>query len=1005
MANNYNDKDPNYIQNDFDDRFNHKNLEDAEKKSATGNESTNNSNANQTKEAEENPDSKWQNNVLGNNKSSKVKGKFSFLKKKGPVAFIVSSLIVGSLGIATFFSPGILIVHLKEVMAHKFNAQLASMDVRTGKMLTTKTTKGACSSGIKILCKFSSMSDRQIANFEKAGIIVNSDETNIIGQKKPTSFEYEGKKITAENFYKEVSTNPNFSSAVSKGYNPMFAGFADKIWTKVSLKLNISKKAKTFRGDTFDEKLSNLSEDIKNTTGVKKMSHVSADDPDPDNPGNTYGEEGAKKANANIDKFNELLELSGGDGSTASKIINGANTVANVVSVTGAVDDVCTVYRIYKAVGFAAKTVRTMQLASYAFLFMNVADQIKAGNANEADVSFLGTILTNESLDDEENPKSATDSYGYKYTAYGDIGNSQTGSMAFMAAGGLTGSMAGLLEHLAKNQTVMTTCKVVGNPLVMFGSILAGAGIAIASGGTSLTANLSKEAIKASLKATVKAAVKSPDFWKDVGIVFAGIYLPNLLKDIVAGNLVDETTVGANAGDAITSGASGVMATTAKYGGNAPLLPDQAVDYAKLTEKIASRYDQEEKIALSPFDVYSTNTFFGKIVGTLLPYTSKMSSLTGFFSSISSITSNSLAYAMYPNANAYSEPTEEEFMLCQDEEYRDLNLATDPFCNVRYGITTDVLEGSDPVEVAEYMLGVKIPTGKSSEKIEKFITDEGEPTEIYKGFIDNCIDRETPLIKSKYTKEDPNGREDDGASECIFNESYETEDFDEKWCDADEEKPDPSPSLGYLYLYDWDEGTGEDCGTIENPGKYMITHYIYMGNAYLYLYYIDKRIEDGMEETDAISSSSKSISGKLSSPVSGFDWSKTGLSEGESSDHGGQDHGTWLGGDAYDIPCSTGETAYASHSGKVTVDNSYDGTDNWWKVNIRIENDDYMTLYAHINPSVSTGDNIEVGQPIGTCIDLTNVGDRGYISKPHVHFEMKFDNKSIVAGDMPPYFM
>ncbi len=314
-------------------------------------------------------------------------------KRKGPLTAIILTIVGGGIGICGLLSPGLLLVQIKEVMVDKFNTQLTSLEIRTIKKLANKTTSGSCST-VKILCKYQTMSDKQVANFKNAGIEVVSDgETNILGRTKPKSFVFEGNTVEAKNFTSKMYSDVKFRSAVKLAYNPKFAGFADNIWKKAAGILKISKRAPTIEGDTYDEKLKSVESDIKETTGLKKSANVNEGDIKDPNTGAKYTKAEADAANIKINKFNELIDLAGGDGSTASKILNGVTEVENLVKLTGPLDDGCTLYRTSLAIGYAAKTVRVIQLASFAMLFLNVADQIKAGVATPDDVSFLGTIL------------------------------------------------------------------------------------------------------------------------------------------------------------------------------------------------------------------------------------------------------------------------------------------------------------------------------------------------------------------------------------------------------------------------------------------------------------------------------------------------------------------------------------------------------------------------------------------------------------------------------------
>ena len=707
-----------------------------------------NLNTDNLKEAEENTtqakQSDWVNNVAGKERGSKSKSKgtLKFLKKKGPLTAIISIVVGGGFGLSMFFSPGLLLVQIKEMMVNKFNTQLTSMDVRTTKILSKKmgTTSGLCGSIVTIKCKYSTMSEKQLNNFKKAGIeVIADEEKSLFGRTKPKSYIFEGKTINAASFSAEMSTNSSFRSALKVAYNPKFGGFTDSFWKKAASSLRIKKAAPVFEGDDYESKLTQLEESMKEATSIKKSPKLGPDAIDPET-NLIYTESGLTDANERIDRFNELVEQAGtGTGSgVSSKILNGVTEIENMIKLTGPIEHACTVYRTFRAVGYAAKAARTIQLASYAMLFLNVADQIKAGTAKPDDVSFLGTILTNESTNDLGVGESATDSFGYKYAAYGETGNMPTSAMQYMAAASLSGIMVNFFNNFPSG--IKNTCKFLGNPIVGFVSLIGGSFLAFISGGAS-TATLN------GVKIALKTAAKSPATWAVLGITLGEVFLPNLLKDIVAGNLIDKYTVGAYAGDAITSGASGIMGTSAKFGGNAPLTPDQAVAYNSLSNNIIAKYAEEDRLTYSPFDASNKNTFMGSIILNLTPYLSKMSSITGTLSSITSLSLNSFSFLSPKITKAASSS---DYAQCQDIEYRDLNLATDPYCNVVYGIPVEYLN-TDPIAIADRMIQNNQINAESG---------EAEPGSEYSNFLTNCINRVDPLGDNTTSST---------GSECVLN--------------------------------------------------------------------------------------------------------------------------------------------------------------------------------------------------------------------------------------------
>jgi len=661
-------------------------------------------------EGEQNPDGSWENNYSKEESGSgkgkgkgKGKGNLKNLRKKGPLIGIIMTVAGGGMGLVGLFSPGMLIVHMKEVMVDKFNAQLPSMDVRSVKVLSKKlagkATSGVCTSVVSVKCKYSSVSDKQIKKFQNAGIEVETDSKSMLGRNKVSKMKFNGVEIDPKNLTKELKANPALRAAFKKGYNPKWAGFWDKIGNKALVTIKVSKKGISFKkGGTDADKLAEV-QDIAASgspeTSIGKGVRPTADDIDP-KTGVKYTDKALKEAGK---QFDDIVENAGEQAAkkASKELVKGAGKVAkgigNIFKITGAADYVCMAYSALRGVGFAAKTVRAIQLARYAMMFFTIADQIKGGGkVNQDDLAYLGGVLTADVLStvainggvETMAKKTATESFGYNYAVGGKKSAGPMGStaMQFLAGGGVTGTLIGITTKFNDilGGKPKDTCKVLNNLFFSIGSAIAGIGAAALTGGISLTWGMAAQAVLG------------------VALGFAVSMLPTLLDDIVGGIVVDKTTVGANAGDAITSGAGSLMATTAAQGGNAPLTPTQAVAYQNLTNETLAMYAEEDRATLSPFDVSSKNTFLGSILFKATPLIAKMASPSGMLTSVASLVSGSLSSIM---PVTYAADTE-DYTSCEDTDYKDIGVAADPFCNLVYGVPPEDLE-KDPEAVASEM--------------------------------------------------------------------------------------------------------------------------------------------------------------------------------------------------------------------------------------------------------------------------------------------------------------
>lgn len=694
------------------------------------------------KAGEETPQAPWTNSVSGYNGHETQKGRKlttqnirAIIKKRGIWGLLATIVLGGGAAGIIMTSPALLLVHMSEILTGKFNTQLSSLSTRNEKILNSKvngSTKGFCSSVISINCRYTSLSDKQVERLKAAGIAVDSKgETLIRGRTKPTSYSFTdstGKIVTVnpDEFMKTYSNNVEFRSAVKQAYNPKYAGFSDFIFKKVEDWLKISKRAPFKEGATDDERTKAVVDETKNGRSATE-GKVAASDKNCKQ--NCVSQEQADAANKAVDEIGTEAEKVAKTGTKAGAVA--LENTASVVKVTGIADNACTVLGLVNSVGYGAKVIRAAQMARYAMIFLTAASMIKAGTAQPSDVSYLGNILTKTTKD---NPKSATDSYGFQYAAGMQTGPIDEKASAYLAGGGLGGQFSGLSTALltvlgvGDIKAARNTCHILKNPFVQGASLLAGVALMIIPGTQAIEA--SKIAGQIALAAVTTAAT---------------IILPSLLADIVAGVLVDNNTAGEAAGNAITAGASNMMSTTAAAGGNAPLTPDEAVAYQSDQATTLAQYAEEDRLAYSPLDATQPNTFMGQVVTKLLPYSSKVSSVTGLITSPFQMLGSSLG-SLLPTTKAASAS---EYTQCNDYDYRSINLATDPFCNPIRGIPAKYLQ-DDPVTINNRLF--------ASGDIDN-LTGNPVAGSHYANFVTDCINRQTPLGTTDENFDSPDGSE------------------------------------------------------------------------------------------------------------------------------------------------------------------------------------------------------------------------------------------------------
>lgn len=683
----------------------------------------------------------WSNKTFA--KAAKSVSKFRF-KKAVPLIGAGGIVGIGGFAMVALTSPSLLIIQMKEVLAEKFNDQLTTLNVRSNKILAKKigsaTTKGLCGT-VSLRCRYKTMSKKQLAKLNKAGIAtLDSEGKDLAGRGRPASLKVGDKIYDASELTSELKKNPELRSTFNRAYNPRFAAFSDNIASKVNARLKLTKR--NILGDATTEK--DLTKKLEGAVDgdEAKLSDANIKEGTDEDGNKTYTDEqtGESLSKEEVDAQKNSLStvddevkaksaLKEASGDVAKSTVKGILTVTSMGA--GAVDTLCTAYKTVRAVGFASKYVGMLQLVRYAFTFVNTADAIKAGDGTPEQATYVGNILT--SVNSEG--KSATDSYGYHYAAYNDtagmpttdtkdVKSAQIADETLRYVNGQTlsngawSTLVSLITHKgATTKVADNTCHFVKSgwgQTVLAGLTLAGAVAAVFTLGLSLDWG------------TVAQAGASTAFAIAVSI------LAPKVANILAGTLVDGGENGNEAGNAIVSGMGAYNAQTAQGRGLAVLTKDDAVAYQNLTNETVALYDAADREDKSPFDITDPNTFLGSIALKITPILTKqgsssiLSMINLFPQSIASITANITGTAKAASVD--------EFSQCNDPDYTDMNLAADPFCNLRYGISESDLN-KDPEDVLDYMINNGHIDGETGDAISTDLKD----------YTKYCVDRTDPI--------------------------------------------------------------------------------------------------------------------------------------------------------------------------------------------------------------------------------------------------------------------
>lgn len=458
---------------------------------------------------------------------------------------------------------------------------------------------------------------------------------------------------------------------------------------------------------------------------------------------------------------------------TVAGINRFVRNVGRALNVLGAAQAICELVNMFNLVRQGIQILQVDQMMNAAHLFLADADSIKFGDADPLVVAEIGarlnepvsyttinpdlvpevadndndatnallnmTFLSDDSPDPPyympSRPQTASEAQSFRWMAYNDQIPHLDGS-ASRFVGGASGILGALLQFF-NARWVHTLCGVVTHPVVygatMIGSIAlmvftlgggaagvnatistamaAGKRVALKQLGTRMARNLGS---------TLIATITTGRGLLSLGLVALPFALRFLAPTIVrmAAGTVCKDVWGQDYMNCIASGAGALHSRMGASGGNVALSKDDAAamyqDFRLYTAQVA----EDERLVRSPFDITSQHTFLGNLVGRFAPLlTIRMSTQApvNVMSAIGTIARES-AVDVQPQASAFIFSLANfraSMEICDEAQAEGWmeGLATDPFCNVIYGVPVAQLNGVNAADnlnqfVAEFQLRV-----------------------------------------------------------------------------------------------------------------------------------------------------------------------------------------------------------------------------------------------------------------------------------------------------------
>ncbi|MDR1032525.1 MAG: hypothetical protein LBL84_00750 [Candidatus Nomurabacteria bacterium] len=639
----------------------------------------------------------------------------ALLKKAGPAGGVVGLLFGAMFGINSLTS--LMPFHLAANMLDKLNSQDTGIRLRSSAL--TKRLMGthrqvATKTGLTGVQRYKNIPQSFEKRLSQNGITVLKDGTN-----KVTGLEFtepDGKKTTIppgdfDDFRsKNTAFNLAYTSAARTKFGSFFDSVANKFFSAFGINRNRYKDWKNTADSAGDQK--RLRVDVQEaTTGKSKTSSGTAEYKT-DVDGKQMMDENGKPIRNPTSTTPENLEIGGGKNSVAGV---GENLKAKASSIASAGNLICGALNGIAAVGIISAGIETGRLIALAASFLEAVDKTKAGHGKGAPLHEWGNLLSAEHTRQDAKVASAEEEQAALSAFGGTSGEDYTNEdrsgtapatdysttrtserKSALEAKGLlwlaTGAQVPKNDASTIKFSVESSAGFINNMLTMSLTMRTGCQItSIVSGVIFGILTFFPPGAGAVIKSIGKAA-GAVGLGAIIGTALS-IIIPAVAQKIAIDYVTD--AIGEDLGSALASGGSAEMKMLHQIGGGAPSGETQTATYYRETQKVIAEYAEMERLEKSPFDPTSKYTFVGSIVGKVVPYAQQMSSLSGFFTSVGSVFSQSLTAAL-PTASAVASVTDIERNKGNCPFLEGIEVQGDAYC--RSNMTSDLSTISTPPE-------------------------------------------------------------------------------------------------------------------------------------------------------------------------------------------------------------------------------------------------------------------------------------------------------------------
>lgn len=591
-------------------------------------------------------------------------------------------LIIIMVIVSFVLTPSLLINHFVQTITDKFNYQATSLEARSNLLLNSKW-QGRAKSPYRIINEYQTIPDNLTKNLEHEGFSIHTENQQM------TRVFYKNKPIQRSEFLNALRYNTDINEAKNNSFNSKRVVFQDAVWQKNARNWRLSKKG--FTKPTNKNITDDFNQQELAITKIEdaQMRFNTNMPTETDEKGNVYEKQSPsisifKSLTHNLQYINQQADQTSKE--QKSPFYRSFNNLKLAERSFVNNQSACGLYHNSNFLQNYAKNPQAGQQSQLAINLFIEAEKIKAGIAIPESAEFYGKRLTETYTTTKSNgavveTKSATDSFGYKYAAFGDTPQLNENAERYVL--GASPTIAQSQKIIANHNNNQCNTQEGGLLKRLFDSFF------------SNIANLLNP-----FQLNFDFLNQLLDSGKDRQITENTVAAMANLK-------VAPNTVGEDLGNAIVAGSGFFLGKNAAIGGNNILTQDQAVAYLQEQDKYLALQGQIESKNLSPFDPSSKHTLMGSIINTNLQLFTKVSSLRSIGYNLIKTAKISLL-RLSPVSQAQHHHIYSN--RCQDSEFLKLNqhlhgqkIAFDPFCNPVYGVDIKAIQ-IDPVEVIHQLI-------------------------------------------------------------------------------------------------------------------------------------------------------------------------------------------------------------------------------------------------------------------------------------------------------------